>query len=89
MNVNVNDIKVGPIDPVVDRVVRHRIELEDKEFDTTWKSCCLTLDKRAAIFFTQIIIIVLVMLFSVYQLLSLSSCESQQAFLGCSQCSSA
>ena len=74
-----NDIKIEPIEPVVDPVVRHKFELEDKEFDTTWKSCCITLDKRATIYFTQITIIVLVMVFSIYQLLSLSSCDSQQA----------
>ena len=64
------------------RVAEHKMELEDKEFDTVWTSCCLTIDKRATIYFTQYTIIVLVMLFCGYQLLTLKSCENQQAYLG-------
>ena len=44
-----NDLKV---EPVIDPTVRHKFELEDKEFDNTWRSCYLTLDKRATIYFT-------------------------------------
>jgi hypothetical protein len=64
------------------RVITHKLELEDKEFDTIWRSACFTLDKRATIFFTQIGIIVMVMAFAIYQLLSTPSCEGQQAYLG-------
>ena len=50
------------------RVAEHKMELEDKEFDTVWTSCCLTIDKRATIYFTQYT--------------TLKSCENQQAYLG-------
>ena len=42
------------------RMVEHKMEMEDKEFDTVWTSCCLRLDKRAKIHFTQITIFFLV-----------------------------
>jgi len=40
-------------------LIKHKIEVEDQEIkfnhDNTYKSCCLTIDKRALNYFTQAI----------------------------------
>lgn len=65
------------------QVLHHKLSLEDKNFDVTWKSCCLgTTDKRLVTFSTQISIIVGMMLFSIYQLVVNDTCEHQQAYIG-------
>jgi hypothetical protein len=64
------------------KIVEHRIEMEDKKINNTWESCCLTLDRRAVQYFTQHIIIVGIMGFSIVMLLSNGTCEGQQAYLG-------
>jgi len=57
-------------------------ELTKLRYETTWDSCCLRLDKRATIFFSQLSISVMVMSFSTLQLVRLGDCESQQAYIG-------
>jgi hypothetical protein len=73
-------------DVLIDRI-RTTKDSEAKEFnklryETTWDSCCLRLDKRATIFFSQLSISILVMMFSTVQLVRLDDCESQQAYIG-------
>ena len=63
-------------------IIKHDIDLEDKKYNNTWNSCCLTMDRRAVQFFTQIFVISGVMIFSVIQLYRLDTCEGQQAYLG-------
>jgi hypothetical protein len=57
-------------------------EFNKLRYETTWDSCCLRLDKRATIFFSQLSISILVMVFSTIQLVRLVDCESQQAYIG-------
>ena len=48
---------------------------------TTWQSCCLTIDPRATVYFTQMIIGLAVLVFAGVQLVRLRSCPEQQAYL--------
>ena len=48
----------------------------------TWRSCCLSMDPRAVVYFTQMSIGVSVLLFAGSQLVRLEECPQQQAYLG-------
>ena len=60
----------------------HRFKIEDDKYKDTWVSCCMVLDRRAVMYFTQIAIIGGTMAFSIAQLYRNASCEGQQAYLG-------
>jgi hypothetical protein len=64
------------------RILQHNMDIEDERYANTWTSCCITLDRRAVQCFTQISIIGGTMAFSISQLYSNDTCESQQAYLG-------
>jgi hypothetical protein len=51
-----------------------------KEFrrETEWKSCCLTLDRRAVRFFSQLVISLIIIVFCLFQLHTLDKCESSE-----------
>lgn len=51
-----------------------------KEFrrETEWKSCCLTLDRRAVRFFSQLVISLIIIIFCLFQLHRLDKCESSE-----------
>ncbi len=49
--------------------VQHEIKKEDDEFENTWKSCCLVMDRRAIQFFSQLIISSSIMLCFIVQLI--------------------
>ena len=51
-------------------------------YNDTWKSCCLVMDRRGVIFFSQLSISVMVMAFSIRQLIWLEDCNSQQTYTG-------
>ena len=61
---------------------KHNIEMEDKKYDDTWESCCVKMDKRAIRFFTQLGISVGIISLCIVQLLRLSDCSSQHAYIG-------
>ena len=63
-------------------MVEHKIHLEDQKDDDTWDSCCLRVDRRAVMYFGQLSVILISMLFSMYQLIKISECSGQQAYLG-------
>jgi hypothetical protein len=60
----------------------HRFKIENDKYKDTWVSCCMVLDRRAVMYFTQIVIIGGIMLFSIAQLYRNETCEAQQAYLG-------
>ena len=64
------------------RIIDHTLETENKKNDNTWKSMCLTMDRRAVQYFTQISIIAGIMCFCILQLASDDRCESQQLYIG-------
>ena len=58
--------------------LKERIEIEN-----TWKSCCLLVDRRALIFFSQLGISISVMALCIYQLITHhDSCDSNQLYTG-------
>ena len=58
------------------------IEKDLMETENTYKSCCLTSDKRALQFFSQFTICVGVLLFSMYKLINSDECEETQVYIG-------
>ena len=64
------------------KILEHRFKVQDDRYKDTWKSCCIILDKRAVVFFTQIIIMASCMGFCIVQLSRLSDCTSQQTYIG-------
>jgi hypothetical protein len=71
---------------VVIRQLEHSIDIEDKkmeydnknkekQFENTWKSCCLIVDRRAVQYVTQIIIIIGVIIFCVERIITLNQCD--------------
>ena len=61
-------------------VVAHKIEVEDDErayqHKTTWRSCCLVLDKRATIFFSQLVFSLIIVGFCVGMLVQNQDCPT-------------
>ena len=58
------------------------IEKDLIETENTYRSCCLTSDKRALQFFSQFTICVGVLLFSMYKLINSEECEETQVYIG-------
>ena len=58
------------------------IEKELIKTENTYRSCCLTSDKRALQFFSQFTICVGVLLFSMYKLINSVECEETQVYIG-------
>ena len=46
----------------------------------TWQSCCVTADKNAMVFFSQLFVCIFTMSFCMYQLITLESCEAQSLY---------
>ena len=61
--------------------LEHKIDMENKEQDNTWRSFCLVMNKNAVQYFTQVIIIIFVMCFAIYKLATDESCEAQTAYM--------
>ena len=61
--------------------MEHRIVMEEKEQENTWKSACLVMDKNAVQFFVQVGIIFLVMCFAVFKLISDTSEGAQTIYM--------
>ena len=54
---------------------------DDEKHNDEWKSCCITMDRRAVQYFTQIFIICGIMIFNIYQLLNIIECPSQVQYM--------
>ena len=61
-------------------VIAHKIQVDDDErayqHKTTWRSCCLVLDKRATIFFAQLIFSLIIVGFCVGMLITNQDCPT-------------
>jgi hypothetical protein len=64
------------------RRIEHEIELEDKKYDDHWQSCCMTIDRRATRYFSQLAIAMLIMVFCIVMLIRNDDCPSQQLYSG-------
>ena len=61
-------------------ILHHNFKIEDDKIDNQWKSCCLITDKRAVLFFSQYIIMLIIVIFCVVQLILSPDCNSQRAY---------
>ena len=59
----------------------HDIKVQDEKYENTWQSCCITVDKRAVQYFTQVLIICSIMAFNIYQLISLKDGSNQITYM--------
>ena len=61
-------------------VVAHKFQVEDDErkfqHETTWRSCCLTVDKRALLYFGQMGIGIVIIAFCLAMLIQNENCET-------------
>ena len=62
--------------------MEHRIEMDEKEKENTWRSCCYDCNKNAVMYFTQVSIIVGIMVFCIFKLITDNTCVAQQAYTG-------
>ena len=68
---------------VLRRQLEHKIIMEEKEQENTWKSCCgLSAHSAPVQYFTTIFIISGIMAFCIYKLCINLTCESQTAYMG-------
>ena len=63
-------------------IIHHKFKLEDDELENYWKSCCLILDKRFCQFFSQMGVMLLIIIFCIVQLTRLDDCNNQRAYVG-------
>ena len=60
--------------------VAHKFQVEDDErkfqHETTWRSCCLTVDKRALLYFGQMGVGILIITFCVAMLIQNQDCDT-------------
>ena len=86
---------VAPLSPGAEKRLVHSIEVEDKRLavelrreeliaDNVYKSCCLVIDRRAVLFFTQLAMSVATLVFSCWMLIrgEYLPCESSQLYVG-------
>lgn len=62
--------------------IENQVPPQTLEDSNHWDSCCLRIDKRAALFFSQLIISGVIILFSIYQLATITECQRQTPFMG-------
>ena len=70
----------APLQRESSTVIAHKFEVEDDErrfaHETTWKSCCVTVDRRAVSFFSQLILSVAVVAFCITMLATNQDCPT-------------
>ena len=62
--------------------MEHKIQMDEKEQEKTWRSCCYDVNKDAVQYFTTISIIVGIMMFCIFKLITDNTCVGQQAYTG-------
>ena len=76
---NLNNVSPIPLHNLKDAV---EIEKDLIKTENTYRSCCLTSDKRALQFFSQFTICLGVLLFSMYKLINSKECQESQVYVG-------
>jgi len=89
-------LKLPPIQKIDNRIINHKIELEEKEKEfkmemerikeehaheeRSWKSCCFQLEKDSSLFFAKLSISILIIILCSYQLITLTNCNYQSLY---------
>jgi len=63
-------------------IKRERPNQPEVQDNNTWRSGCLTMDRRAVQYFTQVGVLTCVMGLCIYKLITDDTCVSQQAYTG-------
>ena len=84
---NINEEGVIPLTRCNSRQLHKLKDVVELERDlinseNTYKSCCISSDKRALAFFSQFTISISVLLFSFYKLINSDRCEDTQVYIG-------
>lgn len=58
-----------------------KIDSRDNAGPAMWRTCCMTCDPRAVMFFSQLFISVGVMVFCIYQMVANGDQETRDAFM--------
>lgn len=74
-----NTIKKSP--SVEKKILEHRIQIDDLKYNDTWRCCQSRIDKRSTEFFTKMGFLLIVLSFSIVQLVRLKDCNSQGTYL--------
>ena len=60
-----------------------KVEQELIDVENNWKSCCITVDRRALQFFTQLFISLIIIILCIYNLVKYpDNCNSNQVYMG-------
>ena len=80
---NFEDIELGQLNKhQKDKILKHKLELDNKEFNNEFKSCCgMTLDKRVLNIINKTLIIFIVLIFSLLQLFLTNDTIEKQLYL--------
>ena len=65
-----------------DRILQHKIEVEDKNYNDQWKTCCGDIDRRCLVYGIQMSLLFLIMGFCIFKLLHSADCNESQTYLG-------
>lgn len=80
------DIDIKEKEHILERE-RFHDQMEIKKVDNyleerQWKSCCLTIDRKAVVFFSTLGISLIMIAFCIFQLTTSKSCETQTTYMG-------
>ena len=70
------------IDTAIPIIIPHEDGEDNVEVDVIWRSCCFRLDKRVVVFSSQLLISLMIISFSLFQLTKNDTCEHQQIYIG-------
>ena len=57
------------------RVLQTELKLERARSEVLWRSCCAEMDSRALLFFSQLVISLVVLVFSIFEIATLPDAE--------------
>jgi hypothetical protein len=69
------------IDRIIDNLEAQHENKNENNQKNEWVSCCMTLDREAVKYFTQLFVSLMIISFCIAQLIRLESCEGQQTYI--------
>lgn len=67
---------------IVQRKLEHAIEVEEKEYDDTWRSCCGSqIDRRCVVYAMQSSIMLIIIGFCIFKLTTSLDCTETSTYL--------
>ena len=76
ISVDLPDVMITPRSPTrFNRVIQRRDSVVRENKRNEWRSCCFILDRRCLLFLMQVVVTILMMLFSMYKLAVSDECS--------------